>query len=216
MPLRFDLYQMIDGVTNLAADYFNYVFGDLDMRIATLELLPPSQGPVGPPGPQGPPGENFNPRGAWDPTITYAVSDVASFGGTAYISIANDNTNIEPDTNPLWWMPVAGPGPQGPTGATGATGPNGVAGPQGDPGPTGPPGAQGVAGPIGPQGIQGNPGVGFVGSGTTPPVSGGPYGVGDRWKNTAAAAGGYADWTCILAGSPGSWLPSSPIALTSV
>lgn len=37
MPTRFEAYRMRDGVTPLAADYFNPVLSDLDARIAAIE-----------------------------------------------------------------------------------------------------------------------------------------------------------------------------------
>lgn len=37
MPTRFEAYRMRDGVTPLAADYFNPMLADIDARIAALE-----------------------------------------------------------------------------------------------------------------------------------------------------------------------------------
>lgn len=37
MPTRFEAYRMRDGVTPLAADYFNPLLADIDARIAALE-----------------------------------------------------------------------------------------------------------------------------------------------------------------------------------
>ena len=37
MPKRFDQYQFKDGLTSLGASTFNFIFGDLDTRIADLE-----------------------------------------------------------------------------------------------------------------------------------------------------------------------------------
>lgn len=39
MPSRFDRYKMTDGKTILGADYFNGVFGDVDLRLVKLEAL---------------------------------------------------------------------------------------------------------------------------------------------------------------------------------
>lgn len=42
--------------------------------------------------------------------------------------------------------------------------------------------------------------------GTAPPsVSAGRHEVGDRVMNAAPAAGGWAGWVCVTAGSPGTW-----------
>ena len=38
MPSRIDRYRMKDGVTPLAARYFNPVWQDIDLRLAELEL----------------------------------------------------------------------------------------------------------------------------------------------------------------------------------
>lgn len=39
MPRRFEAYRFKDGVTPLSADRFNFVFGDMDLRLVALEDL---------------------------------------------------------------------------------------------------------------------------------------------------------------------------------
>ncbi len=122
------------------------------------------QGPIGPIGPQGVQGDpgaqgaSMSFDGAWSVGTTYAALDVVTFGGSSYVSLADDNTGNQPDTSPASWALLA---EKGDTGDTGAEGPQGIQGPQGNPGPQGiqgPPGAQGPQGPAGPTG--GNPLIG--------------------------------------------------------
>jgi hypothetical protein len=147
-----------------------------------------SQGPIGLTGAQGatgPAGTNgtgFNFRNAFDPTATYTMNDVVTYGGSTYVANAGNGPNsLTPDANTSTWVVMAaagaagatgadgaqgpqGPiglsvtGPQGPQGLTGPTGPQGSIGPQGPVGNTGATGSQGFQGLTGPQGIQGIPG----------------------------------------------------------
>jgi len=137
--------------------------------------LPGPQGPQGLPGPmgpqgiQGPAGTNgtngisFTFRGPFDPNQTYAVNDVVTFNGSAYIAIAASQgpNNTTPDQNATAWSLLAqagAAGVQGPTGLQGLQGPQGLVGVQGPAGPQGLPGApgpQGIPGPAGPQGTPG-------------------------------------------------------------
>jgi hypothetical protein len=135
-------------------------------------------------GPQGPQGPGFLYKGAYDNSYTYYSRDVVYYLGNSYISVADNNLNNTPGSNPgLYWDYLAvmgatgaeGPqgvqGPEGPQGVTGPQGPQGVTGPQGPQGVTGPQGPQGVTGPQGPQGVTGPQGP----QGVTGPQ--GPQGV---------------------------------------
>jgi hypothetical protein len=114
-----------------------------------------AQGPQGDPGPQG---DSMSFDGAWGVGTTYASLDVVTFGGSSYVSLADDNTGNQPDTSPASWALLA---QKGDTGSQGDAGPQGTQGPQGDAGPQGiqgPPGTPGPPGPPGPTG--GNPLIG--------------------------------------------------------
>lgn len=97
------------------------------------------QGPQGATGPQGPPVAKYT--GNYGATITYALNDVVSFGGSSYISLAAGNVGNTPSFSPVQWAVLV---------AQGATGPAGVAGPAGPAGMTGATGAMGATGPQGP------------------------------------------------------------------
>jgi len=126
-------------------------------------------GPIGPQGLQGTAGTNgtngigFTFRGPFDPNQSYAVNDVVTFNGSAYIAIAASQgpDNITPDQNAAAWSLLAqggAAGVQGPTGPQGLQGSQGLVGIQGPAGPQGLPGVpgpQGIPGPAGPQGIPG-------------------------------------------------------------
>lgn len=73
---------------------------------------------------QGPVGMTW--QGAWSSGTTYAVDDVVSDNGSAYIAIAA-NTNHEPP-NATYWNLLASKGDTGDTGATGPKGDTGAAG----------------------------------------------------------------------------------------
>lgn len=87
-------------------------------------------------------------KGTWDIASTYKLRDAISYGGSSYISLADDNTGFVP-TNTSFWAIIA---IKGDTGSTGPIGTQGLQGPKGDKGDTGIQGIQGVAGPQGPQG----------------------------------------------------------------
>lgn len=79
------------------------------------------QGPTGSqgaPGPQGPRGLTW--WGAWFGLNTYQPNDAVHYGGSAYISVAANNTDQPP--SPKWELFAAGvagpPGPAGPSGVS--------------------------------------------------------------------------------------------------
>jgi hypothetical protein len=43
--------------------------------------------------------------GSWSSATTYSANDVVMYANTAYVSIQNDNTNRQPDTQTSWWTP---------------------------------------------------------------------------------------------------------------
>jgi len=57
----------------------------------------------------------FNPRGVYDPTATYAVGDLTSFGGGAFVWINPTPGNTQPP-DPSNWMVMGQKGDQGDTG----------------------------------------------------------------------------------------------------
>lgn len=97
-------------------------------------------------------------RDAYDPATTYETNDAVSLGGTSYLSLVDDNTGNDPETNSDAWAILALEGAVGPTGAAGATGAAGPTGPPGATGATGSDGNVGPAGPTGPTGDAGEPG----------------------------------------------------------
>src|ERR1700731_382637 len=70
-----------------------------------------AQGATGAAGPQGPAGTNgtgFNFRSAFDPTATYAINDVVTYGGSTYLAnVANGPNTLTPDANTSAWVVVA-------------------------------------------------------------------------------------------------------------
>jgi len=119
-----------------------------------------SIGPIGPQGPQGdqgsqgPAGASMSFSGDWDGGTTYAALQVVTFGGSSYVSLADDNTGNQPDSSAEWAL-IAQKGDTGDQGPEGDQGPQGLQGVQGEVGPQGVPGTPGSIGPIGPQGPQG-------------------------------------------------------------
>jgi hypothetical protein len=76
-------------------------------------------GPAGPQGAQGVPGLGY--QGIYSSTANYALSDVVSYQGSAYISLANANHGNTPGLSPTWWgvlasAQIGAQGPQGPPG----------------------------------------------------------------------------------------------------
>lgn len=119
-------------------------------------------GPAGPTGPQGAQGPTGSPglvyRGAYSPTVNYAVGDVVAYSGASWVSQLAANHGQTPDQSPAAWGVLTSQGPQGPAGAQGVAGPTGATGamgPMGPPGETGAQGAQGVPGQAGAQGPAG-------------------------------------------------------------
>jgi hypothetical protein len=95
-----------------------------------------------------------NPKGAWDPTVTYVIDDLVTSLGSSWRA-KTGNINKSPSGSPTVWEKFAAKGDQGqmgPTGTAGAMGPPGPAGATGADGPTGPQGPTGPAGPEGPAG----------------------------------------------------------------
>ena len=132
------------------------------------------QGPAGPTGPSGPQGVQgpaggdgigFNFRSAFDNSAAYAVNDVVTYSGSAYIAIAANQgpSNPTPDVNLAAWSVMAQQGSTGPAGPQGPAGGAGSMGPQGPAGTTGPQGPAGATGPSGPQGVQGPAGPSISG-----------------------------------------------------
>lgn len=122
---------------------------------------PGPTGPAGPVGPAGPAGMTF--RGEYSLDEFYGAGDSVLYGGSGYISLADENHGNLPDLTPSAWGKYAS-GVQGPVGPPGADGAVGPAGPQGIPGPAGPSGPAGATGPVGPQGPQGPVGMTFRGA----------------------------------------------------
>lgn len=52
-------------------------------------------------------------QGAYDPGTAYAVNDVTTYSGSAYVSLQNANTNQQPDTSPTFWTILAQKGDTG-------------------------------------------------------------------------------------------------------
>lgn len=46
----------------------------------------------------------FDPQGAWSSGTTYDKLQAVSYGGVAYVSMQDSNTNHQPDSSPTWWM----------------------------------------------------------------------------------------------------------------
>ena len=88
--------------------------------------------------------------GDWAGGTTYAALQVVTFGGSSYVSLADDNTGNQPDSSAEWALIAQ-------KGDTGDQGPQGDQGVQGDPGPQGNPGVQGNPGPQGNPGSAGQP-----------------------------------------------------------
>jgi hypothetical protein len=139
-------------------------------------------GPTGPTGPQGPQGVTgpigMNWRSAWSSSLSYAINDAVSSGGSSYICIVANTNSQPPSAN---WSLLAQQGATGSTGATGSQGPQGnvgatgATGPQGPTGLTGAPGPQGSTGATGAQGPQGLQGP--AGADSTVPGPTGPAGA---------------------------------------
>jgi hypothetical protein len=136
-------------------------------------------GPTGPEGPTGPTGANalWNFTGAYNVGASYAVGDVATYGGQTWyrINANGGNTGDTPVEGTFWTLLSASGdiGFTGPTGVTGATGPQGLPGSDGW---TGPVGATGSTGP------QGATGAGATGA-TGPAGAGGSLGYwGSFWS----------------------------------
>jgi hypothetical protein len=78
-------------------DSFNVALGEIGPAGPQGE-----KGDTGDVGPQGPPGQKgMNFRGAYDPSVTYAVGDVVSFDGSSFIATA-ESQNVQPGMGPNW------------------------------------------------------------------------------------------------------------------
>ena len=110
-------------------------------------------GAMGPAGTNGTNGLNGTPGltwlGAWGSSVSYAVNDAVSYGGTSYLSVVAGNVGQRPDLYPAAWAVLAQQGVAGAAGPAGAAGAAGVAGPQGATGATGAKGSTGAAGAVG-------------------------------------------------------------------
>lgn len=149
-------------------------------------------------GPAGPVGMAF--RGEFQEATTYSTGDGVTYGGAAYVSLADGNLSNPPDLNPALWGKFAagsqGPaGPAGPPGVAGPPGPQGLQGSVGLTGATGPQGAQGPAGVQGPAGPMGPSGpIGSTGATGSQGVQGltGPAGpAGINFKGAWSSATAY-------------------------
>ena len=135
---------------------FNLVYHPDDCVVELMEagLVTPVRAVVANCGPRG-----VNPKGAWDPTATYALDDLVTSLGSSWRAKAT-NLNKPPSSNPGVWEKLAAKGDQGPTGPTGqstrgSAGPGRCDGSAGSSGSEGLQGLQGVSGPQGPQGPSG-------------------------------------------------------------
>jgi hypothetical protein len=180
-------------------------------------------------------GGTFNVRGAYSAGTSYAVSDMVSQGGVAYVNtVACPTCADTPSSISTHWVT---PGPAGPTGTqgpqgiqgiqgtTGATGAQGIQGPAGSTGPTGLTGATGStgaagstgpAGPTGSQGPQGTQGIQGI-QGATGATGAGwviTHGIGTPVGSCAAGVQYWdtsitpqAWWVCSYGttGSNGGW-----------
>ena len=73
-------------------------------------------------GPAGTNGTSFNWVGTYAAQDEYSINDVVQYGGSSYISVADNNQgHTPPSTN--WWELMVQAGSTGATGATGAQGP---------------------------------------------------------------------------------------------
>ncbi|HAT50734.1 MAG: hypothetical protein HQL07_04430 [Nitrospirae bacterium] len=52
-------------------------------------------------------------QGVWSGSVTYAKGEVVSYGGPLYVSLADANTDHQPDANPTWWGEVTQRGATG-------------------------------------------------------------------------------------------------------
>ncbi|WP_084816317.1 hypothetical protein [Frondihabitans sp. Leaf304] len=121
-------------------------------------------GATGKTGSTGPAGaKGVNPWSAittWDASTSYVAgppASVVSYGGGAYVAVAN-TTGVLPDTNKSAWLQIAAPGktgPQGMPGVAGLAGADGKDGADGQTGAQGPKGDTGATGPMGPAGPAG-------------------------------------------------------------
>ena len=165
-------------------------------------------GPIGPQGATGDAGSGFRFRNVFDPNQSYAVNDVATYNGSAYIAIvasAGPN-NVTPDLNSTDWSLMAQAGAPG---ATGAAGPQGLPGEAGATGATGPAGAQGSQGLPGPQGAMGLPGP------TGPQGQAGPQGPAGTAGTTFTSLGAWNNTATYMPGNFVTFNGSSYLAVVS-
>ncbi len=76
-------------------------------------------GETGPQGEVGPIGMTF--KGLWDNTVDYVATDVVAYDAQTWFAVA-PSKNVQPDTDPTYWVALAGIGEQGPKGDTGDQG----------------------------------------------------------------------------------------------
>jgi hypothetical protein len=118
-------------------------------------------------GAQGATGTSITNRGAWSGATLYVSTDMVTYNGVLYISLAGANLNNNPAaTVGTAWQSTQGAqgttgntGTQGSTGAQGTTGNTGTQGSTGAQGTTGNTGTQGTTGSTGSTGAQGTTGT---------------------------------------------------------
>jgi len=109
-------------------------------------------------GAQGATGTSITNRGAWSGATLYVSTDMVTYNGVLYISLAGANLNNNPAaTVGTAWQSTQGA--QGTTGSTGTQGSTGAQGTTGNTGTQGSTGAQGTAGNTGTQGTTGSTGA---------------------------------------------------------
>jgi len=119
-----------------------------------MQGVPGADGAPGTQGPAGKDGAGFNFRNIFDSSATYAMNDVVTYNGSAYVATVTNHGENTPDIN-LKWNLMAQAGAAGAPGPAGQQGPAGAMGVQGSPGPQGVPGTPGLVGPQGPAGASG-------------------------------------------------------------
>jgi len=55
-------------------------------------------------------------QGTYSGSTTYAQGDIVAYNSSSYVSLINNNTGNQPDTNPSDWTLLAAQGPVGPAG----------------------------------------------------------------------------------------------------
>jgi hypothetical protein len=123
-------YAVDDAVSDGGSSYIAIAAGTNNPPATSLTYwnVLAAQGSTGPPGEDstvpGPPGaEGLVWRGAWSSSITYAIDDAVSVGGSSYIAILA-GANNPPATSPTYWNVLAAQGAKGDQGIQGIPGPS--------------------------------------------------------------------------------------------